>query len=162
MSYNNQHEEESRPVSREEFGELIEILEQILATDSPNIQVALQPTVTVLKELAINQVALKKEAIEDRKKISQLLDRVSDKLKVIDRQNAEIEKLREQSKQQNDWLKEHINGKALVISTLISTVLIAVPLILCQRLVPSNLDNEINQQLKQINKQIENPKKKKN
>jgi hypothetical protein len=63
MTYNNHHEQESRPVSREEFGELIETLEQILASDSPSIRVALQPAVTVMKEIAVNQVALRKEAI---------------------------------------------------------------------------------------------------
>jgi hypothetical protein len=162
MTYNNHHEEESHPVSREEFGELIETLEQILANDSPNIQVALQPTVIALKEIAANQIALRKEAIEDRKKVSQQLEIVSDKLKMIDWQSAKIEKLQEQSKHQNDWLKEYINGKVLITSTLISAVLIAIPLILCQRLIPSNLDAEINQQLKHISKQIENPKKKKN
>jgi hypothetical protein len=36
------------------------------------------------------------------------------------------------------------------------------PIMSRRMLVPSNLDTEINQQLKQINKQIENPKKKKN
>jgi hypothetical protein len=81
--------------------------------------------------------------------VSQLLEIVPDELSVIDRQSAEIERLRGQSKQQNDWIKEHINGKVPVASTLISTVLIAVPLVLCQRLVPSNLDTETNQQPKQ-------------
>jgi hypothetical protein len=49
MNYNNHYEDDSSPVSREEFGELIETLEKLMADESPNIQVALQPTVTALK-----------------------------------------------------------------------------------------------------------------
>jgi hypothetical protein len=65
MSNNNYYEEESLPLSREEFGELVETLEKLMANDVPNIQEALQPTNAAIKELAALQAALKKETIED-------------------------------------------------------------------------------------------------
>jgi uncharacterized protein Yka (UPF0111/DUF47 family) len=146
MSYNNHHEEESRPVSREEFGELIETLEQILANDSPNIQVALQPTVTALKELAANQIALRKEAIEDREKVSRQLKTMSEKLEKIDLQSGEIDTLKQQNRRLADWLLKHFQWKKIAGAAIFITVIAIAASAFLQNMALSNLGKAITEQ----------------
>jgi hypothetical protein len=146
MSYNNHHEEESRPVSREEFGELIETLEQILANDSPNIQVALQPTVTALKELAANQIALRKEAIEDREKVSRQLKIMSEKLEEIGLQSGEIATLKQQNRRLADWLLKHFQWKKIAGCAIFITVIAIAASAFLQNMALSNLGKAITEQ----------------
>jgi uncharacterized protein Yka (UPF0111/DUF47 family) len=146
MTYNNHHEEESHPVSREEFGELIETLEQILANDSPNIQVALQPTVTALKELAANQIALRKEAIEDREKVSRQLKTMSEKLEKIDLQSGEIDTLKQQNRRLADWLLKHFQWKKIAGAAIFITVVAIAASAFLQNMALSNLEKAITEQ----------------
>jgi hypothetical protein len=146
MSYNNYHEEESRPVSREEFGELIETLEQILANDSPNIQVALQPTVTVMKEIAVNQIALRKEAIEDREKVSQQLKIMSEKLEEIGLQRGEIAKLGQQNRRLSDLFLKHFQWKKIAGAAIFITVVAIAASAFLQNMALSNLEKTVTEQ----------------
>jgi hypothetical protein len=146
MTYNNHHEEESISVSREEFGELIETLEKILANDSPNIQVALQPTVVALKELAASQIALRKEAIEDREKVAQQLKIMSEKLEEIGLQSGEIANLKQQNRRLADLFLKHFQWKKIAGAAIFMTVIAVAAPVFLQNMALSNLEKTVTEQ----------------
>jgi hypothetical protein len=160
MNYNNHHEQESRPVSREEFGELIETLEQILANDSPNIRVALQPAVTVMKEIAANQIALRKEAIEDREKIFQQLRIMSEKPEEIGLQSDEIATLKQQNRRLADWLFKHFKWKKIAGCAIFMTIVAIAASAFIQNMALSNLETVITKQQELIFDKVNGPNKK--
>jgi hypothetical protein len=160
MTYNNYHEEESLPLSREEFSELIETLEQILANDSPNIQVALQPTVTALKQIAVNQIALKKEAIEDREKVSQQLKIMSEKLEEIGLQRGEIANLKQQNRRLADLFLKHFQWKKIAGAAIFITVVAIAASAVLQNMALSNLEKAMTEQQGAILEKVKNLDKK--
>jgi hypothetical protein len=163
MNDNNYYpEEETRPVSREEFGELIETLEQILANESPNIQVALQPTVTMLKDVALNQVALRKEAIEDREKVSQQLKIIAEILEKLDLQSVEIANLKQQNRRLADWLLKHFKWKAIGGVAIAMTVIAVASSAFIQNMALSNLETVVTKQQGAILEKVKELNKKTN
>jgi ElaB/YqjD/DUF883 family membrane-anchored ribosome-binding protein len=163
MNYNNHYEDDSSPVSREEFGELIETLEKLMADESPNIQVALQPTVTALKQLAAHQIASRKEAIEDREKVSQQLKAMSEKIDKIVRQSSEIAAIKHQNQKLSDWLPEYLDWKKIAGCAVLVTVISAAASAVIQKIALSNLETTITDQQGVLYKKvIEMNKKAKN
>jgi ElaB/YqjD/DUF883 family membrane-anchored ribosome-binding protein len=146
MNYNNHYEDDSSPVSREEFGELIETLEKLMADESPNIQVALQPTVTALKQLAAHQIASRKEAIEDREKVSQQLKAMSEKIDKIVHQSSEIAAIRHQNQKLSDWLPEYLDWKKIAGCAILVTVISVAASAVIQKIALSNLETTITDQ----------------
>jgi hypothetical protein len=120
---------ETNPVvSREEFNELTEVLKQLLTQSSPNIDVALQPAVTVLGKLVTAQQSFRTELAQQQE--------------IIKKQSIEIKELKKQSQDHGSWLVAHINRKTIGIFSLATAVLLAALLTGFQKLLPVKIDSE--------------------
>jgi hypothetical protein len=126
--YDSSDEPAEAPVSRAELNDMTEVLQQLLTQSSPNIDVALQPTVTVLEKLVAAQQSLSKEVAQQQE--------------IIKKQSVEIKELKKQSQNHGSWLVAHINRKTIGIFSLATAVLLAALLTGFQKLLPVKIDSE--------------------
>jgi hypothetical protein len=120
--------ETDRSISREEFNDLTDILSHLANQSPPNIDGALQPTITALNKLLTAQQALQKEVLQQRE--------------TIKNQSNEIAKLKKQSSESQNWLTTHLNQKTIGLFALVSALLLAAALTGFQKLVPVKIDSE--------------------
>jgi hypothetical protein len=145
--------ETDRPISREEFNDLTDILKHLANESSPNIDLALQPTVMALNKLLTAQQSLQQEVVQQRE--------------TIKKQSNEIAQLKKQSSDSHNWLTTHFNQKTIGIFSLATAVLLAALLIGFQKLLPVKIDSEAVdkldflyfQELKRYEKAKTDPKK---
>jgi hypothetical protein len=120
--------ETDRPISREEFNDLTNILKHLANDSPPNIDLALQPAITALNNLINMQQSLQKEIVQQRE--------------TIKKQNNEIAQLKKQSSDSHNWLTAHFNRKTIGLFSLASAVGIAALLTGFQKLLPVKIDDE--------------------
>lgn len=126
--HSSSEEPAATPISREEFNDLIDILKQLLTQSSPNVDVALQPTVTSLEKLVTAQQSFRKELVQQHE--------------VIKKQIIEIKELKSQSQHHSSWLMAHINRKTIGISLFFAVAALAILITGYQKIVPVKIDSE--------------------
>lgn len=142
MTYSNHadYQENESLISREELNSMAAALESISVVMSDNNQ----PTVMALEKLSIEQ---KDQRQESAKNWEKMLHQISHLEKIVGLQNAEIEKLKNQSSYQTTWLKEHVNVLVIAGFAAILGMTMAVPLALLYTFLPSKLDNAIEKKI---------------
>jgi hypothetical protein len=125
--------ETDRPISREEFNDLTDILKHLANESPPNIDLALQPAITALNNLINMQQSLQKEIVQQRE--------------TIKKQNNEIAQLKKQSSDSHNWLTAHFNRKTIGIFSLLTAVGLAILITGYQKLVPVKIDTEATDKL---------------
>jgi hypothetical protein len=103
-----------------------------------------QPTVMALKKLSIEQEAQRQESA---KNWENMLHQISHLEEIVDLQNTEIEKLKNQNSYQTTWLKEHVNVLVIAGFAAILGMTTAAPLALLYTFLPSKLDNAIKKKI---------------
>jgi hypothetical protein len=132
-SESNYPADTDRPISREEFNDLTNILKHLANDSPPNIDLALQPAITALNNLINMQQSLQKEIVQQRE--------------TIKKQNNEIAQLKKQSSDSHNWLTAHFNRKTIGIFSLLTAVGLAILITGYQKLVPVKIDTEATDKL---------------
>jgi hypothetical protein len=120
--------ETDRPISREEFSDLTDILKHLANESPPNIDLALQPTIIALNKLITAHQSLQQEVVQQRE--------------TIKKQSSEIAQLKKQSSDSHNWLTTHFNRKTIGIFSLATAVVLATLLTGFQKLLPVKIDSE--------------------
>jgi oligoribonuclease (3'-5' exoribonuclease) len=160
-SNNSNYQGNESPISREELNSIATALESISVVMNDNNQ----PTVMALEKLSINQEAQKQEAAQNWGKMFQQISGMEER---INRQKAEIENLKDQSKHQTTWLKEHINVTVIAGFAAILGMIAAASIALLYTFLSPKLDSAIekkinflyNQEVEKLPKAGKPPKKK--
>jgi CHASE3 domain sensor protein len=127
-----------------ELAEELRLLNNSLAIfldrSSPNLDLALQPTIK-----ALDQISLKQEAL--RQEISAQGENLLKQQKVLDRQTAEIDRLKQQISEQNQWLQNNINWQTIVIIFIGLPIITAILIVSFQKFFQPSIDDTIIQKI---------------
>ncbi len=132
-SDSNYPTETDRPISREEFNDLTDILKHLANESPPNIDLALQPTIIALNKLLTAQQSLQEEVVQQRE--------------TIKKQNNEIAQLKKQNSDSHNWLTTHLNQKTIGLFSLATAVVLATLITGFQKLLPVKIDDEATERI---------------
>lgn len=111
---------------------------------SPDLNLALQPTVETLDRLLLEQARLRQEVTASNEKLAE-------QQRTIAAQTAEIDRLKQQVNVQNRWMVQNVNWKMLtalsVCLGIFLTLFLTLFLATAQRLIPPGLDKTTMQKL---------------